>query len=238
MNKNKKIGIILSIFIILMIVSIIIFSLLSKPIYKVEFDTGDGSKVNTIEVAAKDTIKRPSDPTKDGYVFDNWYYQDKIYDFNTKVTKDMKLIAKWIKEEQNLVTLSFNTDGGSKVENIKVELGTILENIPNPTKAGYNFLGWYYKNKKFDFTNTIKEDMTFTAKWGVDKSTKYKITFDSNGGSKVESIEVKKGSVVPKPTTPIKDGYKFIGWYLNNSEYNFESIVTKDITLTAKWQKN
>ena len=40
----------------------------------------------------------------------------------------------------------------------------------------------------------------------------YTITFDTNGGTEITSIEVKNGEIVKLPEAPTKDGYKFVGW--------------------------
>lgn len=56
-----------------------------------------------------------------------------------------------------------------------------------------------------------------------------------NGGSKVSSKEVTSGSKVSKPSNPTRTGYKFGGWTLNNKAYDFNSKVTSNITLVAKW---
>ncbi len=67
---------------------------------------------------------------------------------------------------------------------------------------------------------------------------KFTVTFNSDGGSIVEAIEVKKGKTIEKPANPTKEGYTFVEWTLDGSTYNFETEVTENITLVAKWQKN
>ena len=66
----------------------------------------------------------------------------------------------------------------------------------------------------------------------------YTVTFDSAGGSAVESQTVTEGKTVAKPNDPIRDGYDFDGWYLGNDVYDFTSLVTGDITLTARWSRH
>jgi uncharacterized repeat protein (TIGR02543 family) len=65
------------------------------------------------------------------------------------------------------------------------------------------------------------------------------VTFDSNGGSNVESINVSDGNLIDQPNSPIKDGYIFYGWYkdINLTElFDFtEDLITQDTTLYAKW---
>ncbi|MBO5313497.1 MAG: leucine-rich repeat protein [Clostridia bacterium] len=65
-----------------------------------------------------------------------------------------------------------------------------------------------------------------------------KVTFDSNGGSEVDSQNVNSGYKLEEPVTPVRDGYAFIGWYLDDVEWSFEGHrVSKSMTLVAKWAK-
>ena len=64
------------------------------------------------------------------------------------------------------------------------------------------------------------------------------ITFDSDGGSEIQSIEIQKGNKISKPNDPVKEGCIFNGWYLNDEEWSFIGyIVTEDMTLKAKWEE-
>ena len=63
----------------------------------------------------------------------------------------------------------------------------------------------------------------------------YKVTFNTNGGTPVESQTYKYGEVISKPATPSKLGYSFVGWELDGKEYTFGEMPAKDITLTANW---
>ena len=64
-----------------------------------------------------------------------------------------------------------------------------------------------------------------------------KVEFDSNGGSAVDAAEVEPGEPVNAPADPTREGYTFIGWFYNDTEWNFENPVTEDMTLVAKWDK-
>lgn len=66
----------------------------------------------------------------------------------------------------------------------------------------------------------------------------YTITFDTAGGSSVSTQVIKKGDKVTKPADPTKEGYTFVGWYLNLNDiqsYDFSKEVTGDVKLIAKW---
>ena len=103
----------------------------------------------------------------------------------------------------------------------------------DPVKKGYRFAGWYLGDELFDFDTKISGDIVLHAKWeGIGKN---KITFDFNDGKNKSTLEV-EGSV-RKPGDPLREGYKFIGWYNGNKLFDFDSEITEDITLVAKWEK-
>ena len=63
------------------------------------------------------------------------------------------------------------------------------------------------------------------------------VTFDSKGGTFVETQKVPFNGYAEKPDDPTKEGFTFAGWYLDDSEYDFDTPVTGDITLIAKWEE-
>jgi len=65
---------------------------------------------------------------------------------------------------------------------------------------------------------------------------KHIVTFDSNGGSYVEPVEVKHKKKVAEPIKPTFEWHAFIEWQLDGEKYDFSSKVTKDITLVAVWE--
>lgn len=69
------------------------------------------------------------------------------------------------------------------------------------------------------------------------KPTTYKITFNTDGGNIISNIEVEKGKTISKPADPTKEGYKFLGWYIGEEEYNFDNKIDKNIELLAKWEQ-
>lgn len=65
----------------------------------------------------------------------------------------------------------------------------------------------------------------------------YTVTFNSDGGSEITSRRVGENGSVIKPTDPTREGYTFLGWYLNGEEFDFNTKITSDITLTARWEE-
>lgn len=73
--------------------------------------------------------------------------------------------------------------------------------------------------------------------FGKEKS--FTITFDTNDGTEISSIEVKNEEIVKLPETPTRDGYKFVGWTNKDGKIITKGTkVTKDITLKAEWISN
>ena len=73
-----------------------------------------------------------------------------------------------------------------------------------------------------------------------EKVVTYEVDFETNGGNKISTIEVKTGEKVTKPTDPKKDGYTFEGWYLDSKltkEFDFNKAIDDDIILYAKWSE-
>lgn len=73
---------------------------------------------------------------------------------------------------------------------------------------------------------------------GGSVATTYTVTFETNGGNKIDSVKVSKNGILSKPTEPTKEGFDFDGWYTDKalkSAYDFDTKVTKSFTLYAKW---
>lgn len=73
----------------------------------------------------------------------------------------------------------------------------------------------------------------------IKTSNQHKITFQTNGGSKIKKKYITNKKELSTPKKPVKKGYIFKGWYTNEKltkVYHFNSKITKDIVLYAKWK--
>lgn len=215
----------------------------SKKIYKITFDSNGGSNINQVNVEEGKTLKKPSAPTKKGYVFVGWYLNNKLFNFNTIINSNIKLVAKWEKDLNDnalsVLKVTFDSAGGSNIETQNIEYGKKAKYPKEPSKKGYTFVGWYLGNDKYDFDKKVTKNIILVAhyKKEQEKEDVFVVTFDSNGGSKVTSQNVISGQKAVKPNNPTRNDYIFEGWYLGNNQYNFNSLVKSNITLKAKWSK-
>lgn len=177
---------------------------------------------------------RPVDPKKDGYAFDGWLdSESKTFDFDTKITSNITLKAKWA----GYHTVTFDSNGGSKVNTQKVADGRYAVLPDTPSKDGYDFRGWLIDGRTYIFEGTpVTSDITLKAQW-TDSTRYYDIVFDSDGGTEVKPQRLKQNEKVTKPDNPDKDGYYFDYWSLNGWEYNFDALTTSNLTLVAKWKE-
>lgn len=71
----------------------------------------------------------------------------------------------------------------------------------------------------------------------VKGTKKYTVTFETDGGTKIETQKIKNGDEIEEPEDPTKDGYIFEGWYVDGKEYDFTEPISKDTKIVAKWKK-
>lgn len=205
--------------------------------YTVTFDTDGRNEIFGLKVTENELVTKPEDPTKEGYRFIEWQLDGKTFDFDTKVTQDITLKAKW--EKVITYTVTFDTDGGSNINSIAVEKNDTINKPSNPTKEGYDFVEWQLNGKKFNFNTKITKDITLKAVWKKFDPTikKYTVTFNTDGGSSIESEIVEENNVLEKPSNPTKEGYNFVEWQLNGEKFDFKTKIASDITLKAVWKE-
>ena len=135
-------------------------------------------------------------------------------------------------------------NGGSKVDSETVKKDALFTKPKDPSRTGYTFAGWYTDKdltKAYDFNTPATGNLVLYAKWEKTVETNYTVTYEVNGGSKVDSETVKKDALFTKPKDPSRTGYTFAGWYTDKEltqAYDFATPATSDITLYAKWEKN
>lgn len=213
------------------------------PQHTVTFDSKGGSSVGDAKVLNGDRLNKPDDPTLTGHTFGGWYKDEgctQAYDFNSNdnsVTSSFPLYAKWT---PNRYTVTFDSNGGTTVANASIDYGEKVSRPSDPNKTGYTFDNWYTDvacTQEYHFdTELVTSSFTLYAKWNANNCT---VTFKYDNGTADTVETVKYDDKVVKPNDPIKTGYSFGGWNVQDGgAYDFGSAVTSDITLVAQWTKN
>jgi len=166
----------------------------------VSYNTNGGSEIADEEVSVFGKATKPINPVRPGYIFINWYSDqllNNVFDFNTLITQDTTLYAKW---EKKMYTVSFNSNGGSIVANQEVGMYEKILQPAIPTRLGYIFADWYTDRPlihKFDFDSLIVNNITLYAKWElipiVLNPEKISVSYRCSGNSAVLAFGVKTG---------------------------------------------
>ena len=112
--------------------------------YRLSFDSCGGTPVDAVNYAKHAYLVAPEEPTREGYRFDGWYWdaeytREFIFATNTMPAADITVYAKWTK----LYTVTFDSRGGSHVNDVTGEAGEALAAPESPILANYVFDGWF-----------------------------------------------------------------------------------------------
>ena len=214
--------------------------------YAVTFDSQGGSAVDAQQVAYGGYATQPATPTRDGYTFVGWTTDaagTTPYGFGMPVTGGITLYAKWddAGATYHTVTIHLN-DGDDYSSDLPQDMTLFVKEgeklttpDPAPSRVGYRFVGLTEDKERktdYDADTAVTADMTLYAKW----VKTWTVTFDTAGGSAVNSQTVDDGGVAVAPkSSPTRDDCQFTGWQYDGKSYDFSSKVTGDITLTAQW---
>ena len=251
-------------------VFILLFSLLAMAMlfaacnvqikYKIDFYT-DGVIYDTIDSDGQ-SISMPDDPTKPGYDFDGWFYDEDVWeepftlqsllDQSLSEANHVKLYAKFIEKEYDyrVSFKDFEKIGDEYV--IKISEGITEFNIGDKIVIDEKLT--YVLSKDEDFSELLSSTVvslnegtnTFfvkvTNEYGQNKTYKLKIerndvftvTFDTHGGTLVAEQSVEDGRYAVPPTElPKKYGYVFLKW-----DFDFSTPITQNTTIKAVWEEN
>ena len=193
----------------------------------------DGNDVMLGKTDSNGIARQPLAPTRDGYVFAGWYYHsdgtDQV-DFNQPIvggSKHVTLFAAWTPAKQDkTIDILYVANGGTFFDGNETLQGVTdtdgIARLPlQPTREGYDFLGWSYDrdgNDPVDFTKAIvagSGHATVYAQWK--QNNEKTVLYVANGGAFADGNEVMEGvtdsnGVARQPLAPTREGYTFTGW--------------------------
>ena len=187
--------------------------------YSFSFDSNGGTAVDTLTQTYDNAFVPPADPSRTGYTFLGW--QPALPD--SVPAADMTFTAQW---QVNTYTLAFDANGGTPVDTIVQNYDTALVPPADPSRTGYTFLGW-----EPALPDSIPPyDITYTAQWQVNA---YALSFDSDGGTPVDTIVQNYDTALVPPADPVLTGHLFAGWMPALPD----SIPPHDAHYVAMWQR-
>ena len=87
------------------------------------------------------------------------------YIINIRDKENLDEIESSLKQNKELFTVEFDTNGGIAINSLTVEKSSLVKIPDNPTRDGYNFVEWQLNGKKFNFNEAIESDIKLVAKW-------------------------------------------------------------------------
>lgn len=166
----------------------------------VSYNANGGSEIADEEVSIFGKATKPINPIRPGYTYIDWYSDQEfnhVFDFNTLITQDTTLYAKW---EKIMYTVSFNTNEGSIIANEEVGMYERAIRPVNPNRPGYIFADWYTDRSLsniFDFNSLIINNITLFAKWEIIpivlNPEKISASYSCSGNSAVLTFDIKTG---------------------------------------------
>ena len=133
--------------------------------------------------------------------------------------------------DEEYVTVTFDTDGGSAVQAEKVKVGDRVEKPAEPLKDGYLFAGWFLDGKQYDFNLSVTSDITLVAHWTENLITVMFVVNDTV----IKQLNVKYGSSLQSddiPAVPERSGY--IGAWDRQSFDNLKESLTVKAVYTRQ----
>ena len=192
--------------------------------YKSEFAKDD------VQEKPEGTVLELPTPSHKGYRFDGWYTNAEKTakaEATYTIAENLTFYAKWVQQ----VTVKFTSAQSEHADKV-VDIGTEIT-IEDPTKEKFAFDGWFDGETKVSGKYTVTKDVELVAKW----TALYNVTFETSGGSPVDSLEnVRAGTEITLPETILADS-EFEYWSDGEKTYNIDGkyTVNSDVIFVAKW---
>ena len=211
---------------------------------KVELTTfnfvAEGNTVSTQIVKTGDTLITPTAPDIAGKAFVEWQENGSKFDgFGVQTITKTETRTITAKYEDALYVYFYNPEGTQimRTEKVADHKGHNYSHVSYDVDATHKLVGWAAdQNDTTNIANSIAvpEGSTSVNVYAIIKEG-YWVTFDSDGGSAIDSQFVFDKISLNDQTTPKKPGYTFDGWYNGTEEVENGTQITKPMTLKAHW---
>lgn len=223
----------------------------AQKTYTVTFELNypDAPAAEKVTVTENAAIGTPAEPKREGYRFDGWYTQaegGEAFEFSgSSATGNLTLYAHWT--QVFTVLFDFNYENAPQGKAVQVDAGTAISSsaAPSAIRDGYRFVAWYAQaegGEAYSFDTPVTQDLTLYAHWEELSAEveAFDVTFNYCYAGMENRVErVVEGEKVARPADPVLSGRSLEGWYTDaayTSAYDFDSPVTQELTLYAKWE--
>ncbi len=196
-------------------------------------------KTVKIEKGSKLFSDLPSDPSRTGYIFDGWYYNEggteKKVDSSTIVNTNMTVYGKWKPASGTLYTVKHVKQNIDGTYTTLVETETLSGTTGGTTAAAAKTYEGFTAESFSQSTIAADGSTVVEIKY---KRNEYTVKFESNGGSAVADVSALYEAPVTKPADPTKAGYRFVDWYADSAlttPFDFSKMPLGGATVYAKW---
>ncbi|MBQ8426017.1 MAG: InlB B-repeat-containing protein, partial [Clostridia bacterium] len=214
----------------------------------------EGKDDETRQVASGNKIQKPENPSKVFFVFAGWYNGETLWNFETDVMKSNITLTAKFEPLDDINGVFINISGYELKENdtykkhyYKAVSNSVEQYDFNDDIEVGEGLTWSISYKDVEqisgainlemgdnvFTLVVKDNSSNVKEYllVVRRKLVYEVSFNTNGGGKIDSQMVEEDSLATIPTKNIiKTGYDFIGW-----DYNFENPIKGNVTVNAKY---
>ncbi len=222
----------------------------NAPVLPEQTSAAENTKVTTAAI-----------PEVDGYIFEGWYYNNKLTESFIMPSENVEIEGKWTKKTEYTISYDYvgqydeTTAGIPALPADQVAMVDKAADIAAaPTAEGYTFSGWYYNGVKYDGVTNKQltmpnHDIVMVGSWTKDVPGEYNVTYSYTGkvpenAPDVPALEtVKIGADVVVEALPTLEGYTFDGWYYNGTKYDGNPntkfpMPEHDVTITGSWTAN
>lgn len=249
----------LTFILILLALSVSLYSCGGDPVeFSVNFVV-DGETHATVTTGGAEAIKLPENPTKDGYTFDGWYWDNGTWKrpftenslLDEPLSADMSVYAKWkanaaeYLEGTDIISATMNVSGDKITGSVSntTEIFSFLNDITVAKDASYivatDISCSHPIASKMTSLNIGDNTFYLLVSRGSDiklyyvtlrRLPTYTVTFNENGGTAVENQTVEEGGLATVPAAPTRAGYTFSHW-----DYDLTKPITEDTAVSAIW---
>lgn len=143
------------------------------------------------------------------------------------------------KPNRDIAVVLFKDETGKIIYEKTVKIGELVEAIQPTEKEGHVFVGWFYESVAYDFSSKVLKDLTLIGKWEetLEKKDQFIVTFYNDDYTLYESQTIKPNEKLKVPSVPVSEsGNEFIGWYHENELFDFNTQITSNMTLYARYK--